>query len=125
MYSLNKRRAFSLVELLLVLGILAVLLVAAFVVYPKVRDTSLAKTEAANILNIRASVHSLYASKNYNYTGLNTLVANQAKMFPSSMNLGNYATDAITSSWGGVVKVSTHGQETTFPYTIEIGRAHV
>lgn len=48
MKRINKK-GFSLLELLLVLGIIAALIVAAFIVYPKVQDSNRATTEAKNI----------------------------------------------------------------------------
>lgn len=104
--SSKNKKGFSLIEMLLVLGVLAVLLVAAFVVYPRVRDASRANNEVANLTAIKASINNLYATKGGNYTGLNTGVANQARAFPASMNSGTYtAGQAITSSWGGDVTI--------------------
>jgi hypothetical protein len=108
-----KAKGFSLIELLLVLGVLAILLVAAFVVYPQVRDRNQANTEASNLTSIKAGVNNLYASKGGNYTGLTSGVANQARVFPASMNQGTYTSAApITSSWGGNVSVAANGATT-------------
>lgn len=101
-----KAKGFTLIELLLVLGVLAILLVAAFVVYPQVRDRNQANAEVANLTALKANITNLYASKGGNYTGLTTGVANQARAFPSSMNGGVYTGSAsITSSWGNAVAV--------------------
>lgn len=101
-------RGFSLVELLLVLGVISILLVAAFVVYPQVRDREQANKEIANMVAIRANLTSLYASRGGNYGGLRTDVANQAHAFPVRMNGGDYGPGAsVVSSWGGVVAVGT------------------
>lgn len=121
----NNKKGFSLVELLLVLGVLAVLLVAAFVVYPRVRDANRANSEVSNLTAIKASINNLYASKGGNYTGLKTGVANQARVFPSSMNSGSYTDTAkINSSWGGEVTVTapTTGALTTDGADIPAGR---
>ena len=105
--SSKNKKGFSLIEMLLVLGVLAVLLVAAFVVYPRVRDASRANNEVANLTAIKASINNLYATKGGNYTGLKTGVANQARAFPASMNSGVYTdTQEITSSWGGAVTIT-------------------
>ena len=101
-----KAKGFSLIELLLVLGVLAILLVTAFVVYPQVRDRNQANAEVSNLTALKANITNLYASKGGNYTGLTTAVANQARAFPSSMNGGTYTASApVTSSWGNTVAV--------------------
>lgn len=120
----NNKKGFSLVELLLVLGVLAVLLVAAFVVYPRVRDANRANTEVSNLTAIKASINNLYASKGGDYKGLTTAVANQARVFPSSMNSGTYTGAAVNSSWGGAVKAEvTTAETTTDGAAIPAGRA--
>lgn len=101
---LRNKKGFSLIEMLLVLGVLAVLLVAAFVVYPRVRDASRANIEVTNLTLIKANIQNLYAAKMGDYTGLYTSTANQARVFPESMNSGVYTGQEIQSAWGGVVR---------------------
>lgn len=114
MFSARQNKGFSLIELLLVLGVLAVLLVAAFVVYPQVRDRNQANAEASNIRAIQGNVRNLFASRGGIYTGLGTGpgnnndygIGNQARIFPSTMNGGDYSAGApITSTWGAPVFV--------------------
>lgn len=108
-FNRNTAKGFSLIELLLVLGVLAILLVAAFVVYPQVRDRNQANTEVSNLTTIKAGVNNLYAAKGGNYTDLAKPIANQARVFPASMNNGTYtAGQAITSSWGGDVDIAAN-----------------
>lgn len=127
----HPQKGFSLIEMLLVLGVLAVLLIAAFVVYPKVRDASIVNTEVSNIRAIQAATRNLYINKGF-YTGLDVNVANQARIFPESMNGGKYTTNTpIKSSWGGEVilwprpNVLTPTGNTGFHYTFGISYQYV
>lgn len=107
--SFNQKNAkgFSLVELLLVLGVLAILLVAAFVVFPQVRDRNQANAEVTNLTTIKAGASNLYASRGGDYTGLTNTVAIDARLFPTSMPVtGTGASRAVTSSWGQPVTVA-------------------
>lgn len=100
-------KGFSLIELLLVLGILAILVITAFVVYPQVRERNFANGEVVNLLSTKANINSMYVLTGGNYTGLSTAVANQARVFPASMNGNQYTPSAaIKSSWNGQVAVN-------------------
>ncbi|MCO5781382.1 type 4 pilus major pilin [Citrobacter meridianamericanus] len=78
------KKGFSLLELLLVLGIIAALVVAAFIVYPKVQASQRAQTESNNIATMQAGIKALYASAS-SFSGLTNSVAVQAKIFPDNM----------------------------------------
>lgn len=115
-----RAKGFSLIELLLVLGILAVFLITAFVFYPQVRDRNQANTEVANLTSIKANINNLYAAKGGNYNGLTSPIANQARAYPSSMNGGVFTSGAtITSAWGQpvVAEASTGTAPRTFTVT--------
>ena len=101
----KQQRGFSLVELLLVLGVLAILLVAAFVVFPQVRDRNQANAEVTNLTTIKANVSNLYASRGGNYTGLTNTVAINARVYPSGMISAAVGSNpaAAVASWGGAV----------------------
>lgn len=97
MILLKKRKSkngFSLLELLLVLGIIAALVVAAFIVYPKVQSSQRATAESNNIATIQAGVKSLYTAVS-SYSGLNETVAVQAKIFPDNMLVSNKPVNAF------------------------------
>lgn len=81
---LRNKKGFSLLELLLVLGIIAALVVGAFIVYPKVQASQRAEAESKNIATIQAGVKALYTSAS-SYSGLTNTVATNAKIFPDNM----------------------------------------
>ena len=100
----KSKKGFSLLELLLVMGIIAALVVAAFIVYPKVQASQRSQAESNNIAAIQAGVKSLYSSTS-NYTGLSTSVAIQAKIFPD--NMLNGSKNLAYSSFGGDVALAS------------------
>ncbi len=105
---IKRRKGFSLLELLLVLGIIAALIVAAFIVYPKVRTSQIVDAEAKNIATIRSGILALYASQ-ANITGnVTNSVAINANIFPDNMLVksGGTVTDVV-NSFGGKVTLST------------------
>jgi prepilin-type N-terminal cleavage/methylation domain-containing protein len=71
--NIKSKKGFSLLELLLVLGIIAALVVAAFIVYPKVQASQRAQAESNNIATIQAGVKALYTSAS-SFTGLTNLL---------------------------------------------------
>lgn len=102
---MNNQRGFSLIEILLVLGVLALLLVAAFLTFPQVRDRNYVNIENQRLMQSVAVVKNLYVSKG-NYIGLTTDVANQARAFVTEANQGNYAAgQEIRNSWGGIIQM--------------------
>ena len=102
--NLKKKNGFSLIELLLVLGIIAALAITAFMIYPKVSASNNAQTEATNINTIKASVTSLYSSSP-DYTGLDTEVGIKSKIFPDTMI--NTAGTAAVNTFKGQVTLGT------------------
>ena len=96
-------KGFSLIELLIVLGIIAILLVAAFIVYPQVRDRNQANAEVTNLTTIKANITNLYASKGGNYDGLLVATAFNARAFPTNMQA---TATGGTAPWGGAVTVA-------------------
>lgn len=68
--------------------VLSALVVAAFIVYPKVQASQRAQAESNNIATIQAGVKALYTSAS-SFTGLTNTVAVQAKIFPDNMLSGS------------------------------------
>jgi len=108
--SIARARGFSLIELLLVLGVIAILLVAAFVVYPQVQVSRQINQEKSNLSMLQNGIRATLAPTGGNYTVLGAQTqtvgnrfANQARVVPSSMNGGDYSGTTITNGWGGDV----------------------
>ncbi|WP_434659354.1 type 4 pilus major pilin [Klebsiella sp. MISC125] len=98
----KSKKGFSLLELLLVLGIIAALVVAAFIVYPKVQASQRSQAESNNIATIQAGVKSLYTSSS-SFTGLSNSVAVQAKIFPDNMLSGSGSSATPINAFKGAV----------------------
>ncbi len=102
----KSKKGFSLLELLLVLGIIAALVVAAFIVYPKVQASQRAQAESNNIATIQAGVKALYTSAS-SFTGLTNSVAVQAKIFPDNMLSGSGSSATPINAFKGNVVVAS------------------
>lgn len=103
----RSKKGFSLLELLLVLGIIAALIIAAFIVYPKVQAYRNVKIESNNISALKAEISSLYSSTSGsipNSYSLNSVLID-AKAAPIAMISG---TNKLRNVWGGDVYVGTY-----------------
>lgn len=79
-----RNKGFSLLEILLVLAIAAAIVIAAFIIYPKVTAEKTADSEAKRVMSIVAASKSLYASK-ANYAGLTFDVLKNADLIDKGM----------------------------------------
>ncbi|WP_437891310.1 type 4 pilus major pilin [Phytobacter sp. V91] len=102
----KNRKGFSLLELLLVLGIVAALVIGAFIVYPKVQASQRAEAESKNIATIQAGVKALYTSAS-SYSGLTNTVATNAKIFPDNMLIGTGSAASVVNVFKGKVTLAT------------------
>ncbi|UAY90668.1 prepilin-type N-terminal cleavage/methylation domain-containing protein [Pectobacterium polaris] len=99
------KKGFSLLELLLVLGVIAGLIVSAFIIYPKVQASQRVEMESKNIAAIQAGVKALYASAP-NYSGLNNTVALNASVFPDTMLSAEEDERKVVNSFKGDVELT-------------------
>lgn len=101
----SKKKGFSLLELLLVMGIIAGAVVLALIIYPKITGANSVKTEVGNIGLIKSGVQSLYASSSNppGSANMNGLLI-KANLIPDNM-----IKDAthLANTWGGDVYVGT------------------
>lgn len=101
----NKQsKGFTLVEILLVVGFIALAGVGIYATYNKVQVSNQANVESRNIDTIRAGIKGLYGSKSA-YTGLTNTVINQAKITPESMR-DNTNIGTIVHQFGGNVNIT-------------------
>lgn len=99
----QKQKGFTLVELLLVVGLIALGAVVAYITFPKVQSTSRANAEATNINTIASGINNLYAGSN-TFTGLTNEVLINGKGAPERMvGAGN----TLVNSLGGAVTIGT------------------
>lgn len=99
----SSTQGMSLIELLLVVGLAAIILAGMFVAYNKVQSTNAANTESANISTLRAGIKNLYGTTS-NYSGVTEVILLQARVVPDSMRTA--AGTTINNSFGGAVTVA-------------------
>lgn len=112
MSHVQKQQGFSLVELLLVLGVIALIAIAAFIIYPSVQAGTQANTESSNITSVVAGTKNLYGSRG-TYGGVNNDTLRNARIFPSTMVGGNFTAGEAKSVWGNDVTVAPQGTPAT------------
>lgn len=100
-YFTNKKRekGFSLLELLLVMGVIAAIIIAAFVIYPKVMSHTRVNNELRNISTVLNGIKALY-SGSPDLTGFSNSVASKAKILPDNMLVKGNA-NTFKNSWQG------------------------
>lgn len=110
----RKKHGFSLIEMLLVLGVLSVLLIAAFVIYPKVRNSMQVDSEIKNIALIRVGLSNYFESRGADYSSLGlatektgNIFAIQSKIAPSSMIMGDSSEGNLKNTWGQDISIFT------------------
>jgi len=100
----GQQAGFSLLELLLVLGVIAALAIAAFIVYPSVQASNQAQSEVSNLNTARANILQLF--NRGVFTGLDNDTINTARGIPLAWNGGvTAAGTTLTNIWGGLVTI--------------------
>ena len=110
LFPFKSRKAFSLVELLLVLGVMAVILVAAFVVYPRVKREIVINEEMTNLRMVSANIKSRFPLGNF--YGLSNTYTREAKIAPTSwLDPENDWRGGLTNPFGGSVHIQPMGND--------------
>lgn len=99
----NKQRGLNLIETLLVLGIIAILLLAAFLVYPQVVMKNKINKEVDNIQQAMVLIKNTYANRN-TYQGFNSAAFKDNPHYPQ-----DWKSSDGRLSLGGVVNISSSG----------------
>ena len=102
--SSKQKRGFTLIEILLVVGFIAVAGIGVYTVYNKVTLGNAANTEGRNIDTLRAGVKNLFAGASSTANLTNTVV-NNAGITPTPMQTAGTPAN-ITNSFGGAVVIA-------------------
>ena len=110
LFNLKSKKAaagFTLVEILLVVGFIALAGIGIYTIYNKVQVSSSANAEGRNLDALRAGVKNLYGGSS-SYAGLINRTLNDARITPDSMRAVPYVAGAtaINNSFGGAVIVT-------------------
>lgn len=101
----TRSKGFTLVEILLVVGFIALASIGIYAVYNKVATTQKVSETARGILAIKTGIEALYGNQS-NYTGLtNSVVINGRIAPPSMINGGN-----LVHPFGGTINVFSVGR---------------
>ncbi len=98
----NKNKAFTLIELLLVVGFIALMSVVVYVVLPKVQAQNRANAEQKNIEAISSGIKILYSMKG-SYANISTAVVSTSKVAPIAMVSGTN----LLNTFGGSVTIDS------------------
>ena len=101
-------KGFTLVEILLVVGFIALAGIGIYSIYAKVSTSNKALTESRTFNTIKAGIKNIYGGSQ-SYTGVANAVLNDARSTPDSMRAVPYvAGDTnIFNTFGGTVTIAT------------------
>lgn len=99
----KKNKGFTLVEILLVVGFIALASIGIYAVYNKVQSQSKANGMSTDIQTLRAGIKNLYGG-NTNYGTLTNTVIENARIAPSTILTGTAGT--FQNAFGGTLVVT-------------------
>lgn len=97
----HNKEGFSLLELLLVLGIVSALIISAFIIYPKVQTMYRVDKISKIILGAKSSIQELYQGKAYYDTGFSNL---RKIAFPA--NTYTKSNEVPRNDYGGMYNIT-------------------
>ncbi|CHQ65375.1 type IV pilin protein [Salmonella enterica subsp. enterica serovar Typhi] len=105
MFNITKRskKGFSLLELLLVFGIIAALIVGVFMIYPKISSGQKVDSDIKILGTLNAGIKELYSGQ-AGYTGLSVDTLIKAKIVPEEI----VDEGLIWDSWGANVQIEPY-----------------
>ncbi|ECI9779726.1 type 4 pilus major pilin [Salmonella enterica subsp. enterica serovar Infantis] len=101
--SKKRKKGFSLLELLLVFGVIAAIIVAVFMVYPKVSSGQKIDSDIKILGTLNAGIKNLYAGQ-ADFTGLSVDAVIKSKIVPEDIVDDNL----IWDSWGANVLIEPY-----------------
>ncbi|HGB3840603.1 TPA: type 4 pilus major pilin [Salmonella enterica subsp. enterica serovar Sandiego] len=96
----TRTKAFSLLEMMLVLAVAAVLVIGVFMIYPKVSSSQKIDSDMKLLSTINGGIKGIFASK-ANYDGLSTDMVIKAQLVPED----NIEDGQIWNAWGATVLI--------------------
>lgn len=104
----KKNKGFTLVEVLLVVGFIALAGIGIYTIYSKIRNSQYAAQEVRHLNVFKAGINAL-KSPGFKYTDVSTVLLNNARITPDSMRAIQYTLNdmSITSGFGQSVTAST------------------
>ena len=99
----TKNKGFTLVEILLVVGFIALASIGIYAVYNKVTTTSKANQENTNLQTLKTGIKQLYGNQG-NFTGLTETVIRNSRLAPQQMNTGTAG--GLINMFGGAVTIA-------------------
>lgn len=100
--NIRDKKGYSILEIVIVFGIISALIISALYFYPKIRNSNTVNLEVVNLNTILSGIYGLYTANNYN--GLSNKILIDAKIVPNTM-ISN-TPYKIINSWKGEVIIS-------------------
>jgi type II secretory pathway pseudopilin PulG len=100
---IKKTKGYTLIEILLVTGFIAVATIGVYTIFNKAKDISIANDEAKIVDHFRTEIARMYENSP-SYTGLDNIAVNTAKVTPINMTTAN--PNEIFNKFGGTVTIN-------------------